>query len=107
MKKHELEAMKAMNRELREWLSNRAVRVFPWTMGASISDVVAYVDLLEWLPQEPQILWRIQLRKDWDGLLLETVAVGTGDEDYWKAIGRQGRAQVPEVIDAVSFGEGV
>ena len=107
MKKHEKEAMKAMNDELREWLSNRTVRVCPWTMGSSILGVVAYVDLLEFLPEEPQILWRVQLREERDALVLETLVMGTGDEEYWRAVGKQGQAQRPEVIEAVRFAKEV
>ena len=107
MKKHEVEAMKAMSNEVREWLENRTVRVFPWTMGASLPGVLAYVDLLEFLPTEPQILWRVQLREDGDGLVMENLSMGFGDEEYWQAVGRQGRQPSGQVLYVERFGKEV
>ena len=103
MQKHERQAMKEMDKELRAWHRNRTVRVFPWTMGASILGVVAYVDLLEWLPEEPQVLWRLQLREVEGGLALETLRMGYGDEAFWRAVGRQGQGGTPVVADVAVF----
>ena len=96
MQKHEIQAMKEMDKELRAWHRNRTVRVFPWTMGASILGVVAYVDLIEHFPDDLPRLWRLQLRKDGkDVIVFETLDMGEGTEDQWKAIGNQVRPAQP------------
>ena len=105
MKKHEKQAMAEMDKELSAWKRNRAVRLFPWTMGASILGVIAYVDLLEHLPEEPSVLWRLQLREADGGLALETLMMGYGDETFWKAIGRQGQGGTPVVADVAFYRE--
>lgn len=105
MKKHEKDATKAYTKELAEWLGTMPVKVCPWTMGASILGVVAYVDILEDLPDEPMRLWRIQLREEGGALVMETLDMGSGDESFWKQVGRQGVGGPVRVVETVRFSE--
>lgn len=96
MKKHEIEAENMMTREMMKWLEMQTVRLCPWTMGASILGVVAYVDLIEFFPEDLPRVWRLQLRKDGNGVIVfETLDIGEGTEDQWKAIGNQVRPAQP------------
>ena len=103
MKMHEKEAMKAYTKELTEWLANMPTVVCPWTMGASILGVACYVDLLEGQPEGDPQLWRLQLREDGEDLVMETLDMGRGDMEFWRAVGRQGTAGTPEVVESVRF----
>ena len=92
MKKHEIEAMNMMHRETLKWIEQPVCRLFPWTMGSSILGVIAYVDIIEYSPEDLPRLWRVQLRKDGNGVIVfETLDMGEGTEDQWKAIGNQVR----------------
>ncbi len=92
MKKHEIEATRMLTREMMKWLEMQSVRLCPWTMGASILGVVAYVDLIEFAPEDLPRLWRLQLRQDGkDVIVFETIDMGEATEDQWKAVGRQVR----------------
>lgn len=102
MKKHEVEAMKMMNREMMKWLEQPVCRLFPWTMGASILGVVAYVDIIEFFPEDLPRLWRLQLRQDGkDVIVFETLDMGEATEDQWKAAGCQ--VQPAQAIMQVPF----
>lgn len=82
-----------MTREMMKWMEMGTVRLCPWTMGASVRGVVAYVDLIEFFPEDLPRVWRLQLRKDGkDVIVFETLDMGEGTEAQWKAAGPQVRA---------------